>query len=261
MLLIFAILFILLVLFIGGDRSAKALVTLAGNAILLTAALVLIYLGVNPFICASIACILITLLTLFYQNEINDKTKAAFWSVLLIIGLLIPFLWFLGTQTNTQGFPVGQYEIRPSNGYNGAIGINMILLQISALLMVLIGAVVDTALAVTSALYEVHLNNPRLSRKELFISGISVGRDILGSTINTLFFIFIAEYFTLFLQFMEYYSFAQMVNSKEFVQEIISIVVSGTGCVLIIPAAAALGAGFFGRKPGAKDRKEFSKVR
>lgn len=255
MLLIFAIIFILLVLFIGGDRSAKALVTLAGNAILLTAALLLIYIGVNPFLCTISACILITLLTLFYQNEINDKTKAAFWSVLLVLALLIPFLWFLGTKTNTQGFPVGQYEIRESNGYTGSIGINMSLLQISALLMVLIGAVIDTALAVTSALYEVHLNNPRLSRGDLFRSGISVGRDILGSTVNTLFFIFIAEYFTLFLQFMEFYSFAQMVNSKEFVQEIISIAVGGIGCVLIIPAAAGLGAVFYGRQPTAEKKK------
>lgn len=248
MLLIFAGIFVLLVLLIGGDRSAKALVTLAGNAILLAADLLLIYIGLNPFLCTVAACILITLLTLFYQNEVNHKTKSAFWAVMAVIALLLAFLWLLGTKTNTQGFPVGQYEIRESNGYAGNIDINMTLLQIAALLMVLIGAIIDTALAVTSALYEVHLNNPQLCRRELFASGLSVGRDILGSTVNTLFFIFIAEYFTLFLQFMEYYSFAQMINSKEFVQEVISIAVSGIGCVLIIPAAAGLGAVFYTRK-------------
>lgn len=245
MLLIFAILFVLLVLLIGGDRTAKSLVTLAGNAVLLTATLFAIYLGLNPFYCTVVSCVLITLLTLFYQNEVNVKTKSAFWAVLVVIALLIGFLWALGTKTNTQGFPVGQYEIRESNGYGPNIGINMGLLQIAALLMVLIGAIIDTALAVTSALYEVHTNNPDLRRRELFFSGLSVGRDILGSTINTLFFIFMAEYFMLFLQFMEYYSFTQMINSKEFAQEIISIAVSGIGCILIIPAAAAIGAAYF----------------
>ncbi|MBC6678829.1 YibE/F family protein [Zhenpiania hominis] len=245
MLLILAAAFVLLVLFIGGDRTAKALVTLAGNASILAACIFVIYQGANPLITALVSCLGVTLLTLFYQNEVNQKTVAAFWSVAVVIALLMGFLWYLGTFSSIQGFPVGQYEIRESNGYAPEIGINMCLLQIAALLMLLIGAIIDTALAVTSALYEVHLNNPRLSRKELFFSGISVGKDILGSTINTLFFIFMAEYFTLFLQFMEYYSFEQMVNSKEFAQEVISIALCGSGCVLILPVAALLGSFFY----------------
>ncbi|MCB6993340.1 YibE/F family protein [bacterium 210820-DFI.6.37] len=247
MLLILLIVFVLLTLLIGGDRSAKALVTLMGNAAVLSAALMGIYLGLNSLICAMAACFCVTLLTLFYQNDINRKTKAAFWSVALVILLLTGFLWYLGAFTATQGFPVGQYEIRESNGYSGRIGIDMQMLQTASLLMLLIGAIIDTALAVTSALWEVHQNNPRLTGSELFLSGISIGRDILSSTVNTLFFIFMAEYFTLFLQFMEYYSFAQMINSKEFVQEAISIAVSGIGCILIIPISALLGAAFYKR--------------
>lgn len=251
MLLILAVSFILLVLLIGGDRTAKALVTLAGNAVLLAATVLAIYKGATPLLCTLFSCICVTLLTLFYQNEINQKTKTAFWAVLAVIVVLMAFLWYLGTVPSIQGFPVGQYEIRESNGYAPDIHINMCLLQIAALLTVLMGAIIDTALAVTSALYEVHANNPRLNRSELFFSGISVGRDILGSTINTLFFIFMAEYVTLFLQFMEYYSFSQMVNSKEFAQEVISIAVCGIGCVLIIPIAALFGALAYSQKRSA----------
>ena len=248
MLLILAAAFVLLVLLIGGDRTAKSLVTLAGNALLLAGTLLAVYMGFNPLICVILSCALITLLTLFYQNGVNQKTKAAFWAVMAVIALLMGLLCFLGAVTNTQGFPVGQYEVRASNGYAGDIGINMRLLQISTLLMVLIGAVIDTALAVTSALYEVHQNNRRLAGRELFASGIAVGKDILGSTINTLFFIFMAEYITLFIQFMEYFTFAQMINSKEFVQEVLSVAVSGIGCVLIIPLAAGLGAAVYRKK-------------
>ena len=42
MLLILAAAFVLLVLFIGGDRTAKALVTLAGNASILAACIFVI---------------------------------------------------------------------------------------------------------------------------------------------------------------------------------------------------------------------------
>lgn len=242
MLLILAILLVLAVLFIGGDRTAKSLVTLAGNAAILAACLFAVYRGASPLIAAVVSCFFITLLTLFYQNEVNPKTLAAFFSVAAVIVLLIGLLWYLGSFSAIQGFPVGQYEIRESNGYAPEVGINMRLLQIATLLITLIGAVVDTALAVASALYEVRLNNPRLSRRELFFSGMAVGKDILGSTINTLFFIFMAEYFTLFLQFMEYSTFEQMINSKEFAQQVISIAVCGSGCVLILPIAAFFGA-------------------
>ena len=112
MLLILAAAFVLLVLFIGGDRTAKALVTLAGNASILAACIFVIYQGANPLITALVSCLGVTLLTLFYQNEVNQKTVAAFWSVAVVIALLMGFLWYLGTFSSIQGFPVGQYEIR-----------------------------------------------------------------------------------------------------------------------------------------------------
>jgi uncharacterized membrane protein len=119
--------------------------------------------------------------------------------------------------------------------------------------MVFIGAIIDTGLAVTSALYEVHQNNPDLSKEKLFQSGIGIGKDILSSTVNTLFFIYIAEYLTLFIQFINDYTFLEMINSKQFCQEFIAIALSGIGCILIIPVASVLAAWFYKDQPPLLD--------
>ncbi|QHI72980.1 YibE/F family protein [Aminipila terrae] len=250
MLIVLTIILIGLILLVGGDRTAKSLITLAFNGAILLCTIFVINIGLNPLVSTIISCIAISLVTLFYQNEINIKTKLSFISVLIVIAILFLFIFRIVSTSNIQGFPVDQLSIQDSNGYSRNISRNMMYIQISVILMVFIGAIIDTALAVTSALYEVHLNNPDLSKERLFQSGINIGRDILSSTINTLFFIYIAEYLTLFIQFINDFSFAQMINSKQFCQEFISITLSGIGCILIIPITAILCACFF-NKPSA----------
>lgn len=245
MLIILVFVFIGLILLIGGDRTAKSLITLGFNTSILLCTIFAINLGLNPIISTLISCVVISIITLFYQNEVNIKTKIAFLSVLLVIAILFLMIYKLTSFSNIQGFPLDQLSIRDSNGYSRNIDRNMLLIQISVILMVFIGAIIDTSLAITSALYEVYQNNPNLSKQSLFQSGIGIGRDILSSTVNTLFFIYIAEYLTLFIQFVNDYTFSQMINSKQFCQEFISIALSGIGCILIIPIAAILGAWFY----------------
>lgn len=257
MLVILTLIFIGLVLVIGGERTAKSLVILGGNAAVLLATIFCMYLGLNPLAAAIAACVIISVNTLFNQNEINEKTGTALASVLAVIGLTFALIFFFCGNAAVQGFPVGQYEVSEANGYSPDIGLNMILVEISVMLMVLIGAVIDTALAITSSLYEVHRNNPHLGSLELFLSGNRIGKDILSSTIQTLFFIFMAEYFTLFLQFADEYTFSQIINSKEFCQEFISISISGLGCVLIIPVASWLGALYFTRDRNQDSRMDW----
>ena len=236
---------------IGGEKTAKCLVTLSVNAIILFAVILVINMGVAPVAATAAGCVLIGLMTLFFQNEVNAKTRASMLAVLVVIAVMAGFVFFVVTSSDIQGFPVGQFEVRESNGYSPDIGFNMTMMQISVILMALIGAIIDTALSVASGVYEVSLSRPDLGRFELFLSGMRIGRDILGTTINTLFFIFIAEYLTLFIQFSQMYTFGQMLNSKEFCQQVISIACSGIGCVLIIPGVSAICASMYRRPDNA----------
>ena len=117
-------------------------------------------------------------------------------------------------------------------------------IAIAMILISLIGATVDSSIAISSALYEVHENNRELTRKELFISGMNIGKDILCTTTNTLMFAFLGDFMTLLIWFQNCdYTFLQAVNAKTFAAQIIRILFSAIGCIIVIPITAYITAG------------------
>ena len=87
MIKVLIIVFVLLSLLAGGDRTAKSLMTTAINVTIFAVLIELIYLGFNIVFTTSVAAILITVATIFYQNENNIKTVSAFISVVIVLVL------------------------------------------------------------------------------------------------------------------------------------------------------------------------------
>ncbi len=252
MLVILTAILIIAILVLCSNRGAKAIITAGIDLMLLMAALFLISMGLNPVAVTEIAAVIIAAVTLFYQNGFNAKTRIAFAAVIIVFIALIPLLLLTGMQANIQGISPAQYEIAEVNGYEKKIGISMMLVEISVILMALVGAAVDLSLSITSALYEIHLNNPQLGRKELIASGINISRDILGTTIHTLFYIYMAEFMALMIQFISEYNFLDMINSKAFSQEIMCIGISALGCCAVIPITVIISAFRFRRYAGSE---------
>ncbi len=102
---------------------------------------------------------------------------------------------------------------------------------------------------------EIKHHNPDIDRRSLFASGISIGRDILGTSANTLFFAFFGGYMGLLLWFKDLkYSLGEIVNSKVFSSEMIFIGSSAIGMALAIPITAALTAYFLDKKKLGRNR-------
>lgn len=245
MLAFLAIIFIILCLSIGGQRTAKSLISLTLNGISLLFCIFLIIKGIPPLLACLSSCVAISFITLYYQNGRNKKTVAAMYSVVCIVSLMSVFVYFFISFSDLQGFPSAQFDIQEANGYLANIAINMQSLQSCVVLTILIGTVIDTAIAISSALYEIHLHKKNLSKKELFFSGMNIGKNILSSTVNTLFFIYIAEYLTLFLQFASDYTLPDMLNSKEFCQESASVILACIASILVIPVSSAVSVQIF----------------
>lgn len=241
MLIILGILLPCLILLFSGDQGSKSIISTVLNAIGLLIAIFLMYKGINPILVTALSCIYICAVTIFYQNEVNVKSKISFISVLLVLCIMVPVIYYTADISSIQGFTKEQYEITDSNGYSRDIDINMIYVQICVMIIALIGTVIDIAVAVASSMYEIYNNNPDIKKNQLFIAGMNVGKDVLSTSIHTIFYIYIAEYLTLMLQFTESYSFAKMINSKAFCQEFITIAISGIGCCLILPIVTLVG--------------------
>lgn len=242
MLIILGILLVVLILLVCGDRGARSLVTTAIQAGVLLLAISLMYKGFNPLVVTLGACTLISCITMFYQNEADVKSKAAFLSVIIVILVLLPFVYYLADASNAEGFNTEQYEITDSNGYTRNIGISMLYLQMCVMIIALIGTVIDISIAIITSIYEIRSNGKQLTLKELTEAAFVASRSILNTSIHTIFYIYIAEYLTLMIQYVSEYSFVRLINSESFCQEFISVSASGIGCCLIVPIASVTGA-------------------
>ena len=235
--IILIILLFLLMIYIDIKRGIKLFLSILFNFIILMIIFYLIAIGLNPIICSLIGCFIISYIILYYVNERNIKTESSLKSVIIVLIILSFFIFFVTKISRIAGFGYESYE--EINMFSYDVKIDFTNIAISMILISLIGATVDSSIAISSALYEVYDNNKNLSKKDLFLSGMNIGRDILCTTNNTLMFAFLGEFMTLLIWFYKgNYSFSEIVNAKTFVSEMIKILFSAVGCIIVIPITA-----------------------
>lgn len=121
-------------------------------------------------------------------------------------------------------------------------------LFIAEILLGSLGAVMDESSDIVATLFELKRIDPNVSRMQLFMSGRSVGKSIMGPLVNVLFLIFMADTFTNSLLYLKNgnswgYTF-NMNMSLGMVQSLIS----GIGIVLAVPAVSVFGSLLLGRR-------------
>ncbi len=142
----------------------------------------------HPLVITFIACTLIAAATLFIINEWSSKSITAFVSTMLTIGVLLVFISFVTNHTMIQGF--GEEEIEELGSFSILIGLDFTQIAASVIVMSTIGAIADTAISITSPMQELYKQHRDANVKRLFLFGMKIGRDILGTNANTLFFAF-----------------------------------------------------------------------
>ncbi len=121
-------------------------------------------------------------------------------------------------------------------------------LLVAGVVVASLGAVMDVAMSLSSALWEVHAANPSMGRKELWRAGMNVGRDMVGTMTNTLILAFLGSGFVLVLYI---YTIApdahQLLSSAFLATELVSGISSSIGVILSVPLTAAICSGAYGR--------------
>jgi uncharacterized membrane protein len=251
-----AILFILMIT-IGGKKGARSFVALFLNfGVLLFTIILMNDPNMNPIILTLIACTLISCISLFFISEINIKTVTAFLSTIITTGLLLFFILMLTDQAMIQGF--SEEETEEIGALSLFVGVDFVKIGASMIIMSTIGAIIDLSISISSPMREIAYHNPTISKKDLFTSGLSIGRDILGTSTNTLFFAFFGGYMGLLIWFKDLsYSIGEIVNSKVFSSEMIFIGSAGIGVALAIPVTSWITAYYLvKRRSGSRSRIE-----
>ena len=114
-------------------------------------------------------------------------------------------------------------------------------LLFSGLLISSLGAVMDVAMSIASAIAEIHVQNPALSRRALFRAGMHVGRDMMGTDSNTLILAFAGGSISmLVLDYAYNLPYRQIINSNNIGIAIMQGLFGSFGIVLAVPVTVAL---------------------
>lgn len=114
-------------------------------------------------------------------------------------------------------------------------------LLFSGLLISALGATMDVAMSVSSAMEEVAKQNPDLTMRELWLSGMRVGRDMMGTDSNTLILAFAGtSTSTLLLDYAYDLPYQQIINSNNIGIAIMQGLSGSFGIVLSVPLTVTL---------------------
>lgn len=110
-------------------------------------------------------------------------------------------------------------------------------------------AVMDVGMSIASTIQEIYETDNTLSMKQLFLSGIHVGRDMMGTMTNTLIFAYVGgSMSSLVLNYAYDLSYLQLANSYVIGTEIMQGLSGSLGVVLTVPITAGVAAFLIGRK-------------
>lgn len=223
-----------LMVYIDKKRGVKLFLSLCANFIILMVLFYLMALGINPIIVSLIGCFIVSYIILYFVNGKNVKTTSSLKSIVVVLIILALLIFTMTYFSRIAGFGIEAFEEINMFSYDVRIDFNDI--AIALILISLIGASVDSSIAISSALYEIYENNKNLTEKELFNSGMNIGKDILCTTTNTLLFAFLGDFMTLVIWYFKGgYTFLEIINAKTFCAELIRILFSAIGCLLVIP--------------------------
>ena len=114
-------------------------------------------------------------------------------------------------------------------------------LLFAGILIASLGAVMDVGMSIASTLNELKEQNPQMMLKELFQSGMNVGRDMMGTMTNTLIFAYVGGAMTtLVINYAYDLSYRQLANSYVIGIEIMQGLSGSLGVVLTVPITALI---------------------
>lgn len=126
----------------------------------------------------------------------------------------------------------------------------------AAIVIGAMGATMDVAMDITSALFEIKQKVPDISFWHLVQSGFTIGRDIMGTMANTLILAYIGSSLTTVLLYVSYQaSLTQMLNRELIIVELLQSLCGSIGILCTIPITAFIAAGLCCGLP-AKRQKE-----
>lgn len=253
---VFAALYLLTLCAVGGKQGIRGALGLVFTfASIIFVYLPLVYLGYSPFWSSVVICALTAIVTLYLISGPTRKTLVAAAGTLsgVIIAGLAATLF--SAASGITGWNVSEIENLLTLWDTNGIQVGGLLF--AGLLISSLGAVMDIAMSISSAMHELCVQNPAIGRGELFRAGMRIGRDMMGTDSNTLILAFAGSYISiLVLNYAYDLPWLQVINSNNIGIAVMQGLSGSFGIILSVPATVLLAVWIFAGKTESETQAE-----
>lgn len=241
------ILFVVAIIAVGKMKGFRSLVALAFTGSLIFGVFIpMLFLGKSPALWSIIICAISTIVTMTLLNGWQMKTWLTILGTVFGICLAGIISYLAGEITHLSGATLLDSE----NLFYVAeqSGLQVRGLMFSTILIASLGAVMDVAMSIVSAMAQFISLHPTISTKELFLNGMEVGKDIIGTMSNTLILAFVGSSLTslILLMAMEL-PLVVLLNNDFVATELIQSFAGSIGIIATVPVTALLASYIFVR--------------
>ena len=232
--------FALFLIAFAGWSGLRALISFVFALLLLWKGLLpTILLGYDPVAASLVMVLVLSAATLALVAGLHRTALVAFLGSLLGILLTLGLSMALLPPFHLHG------AVQPFSEtllYSGFEGLNLTRLFMAAVFLGASGAVLDVAIDVSTAMNEVIVKRPDLSRGELIRSGFAVGRNMTSTMVTTLLMAYASSYVALLMVFMaQGVPPINLLNTNYVAAELFKTVIGSFGLVTVAPFTALMG--------------------
>lgn len=244
--------FILLLVLFAGWTGARAVVSFVMSILMIWKVLVPLFLkGYNPIVLSLMVIIAMTAMTLLLVGGCNRRSVVAILGSASgsVLTCVLAIVFSRGFKIHGAVLPFSESLL-----YSGYSHLSLTDIFIAGIFIASAGALMDLAMDISAAVYEIVQKKPDISTREAILSGISIGRAVMGTMTTTLLLAYSGGYMALLMVFMAQGTpIPNILNLRYVSAEILHTLVGSFGLVMVAPFTALLGGIFFTRKGAVKE--------
>lgn len=234
--------FALFMILVGGMKGLRSMIGLAYAMFLVMAFLLpAVYHGWPPVVAAVLTSLLIAVSSMVLLNGVSRKTVTAIAATMAGVIAAAVVYYIFSSVLHLSGFNLEESEelILIQN----STGMHVGELLFTGILIASLGAVMDMTMSVASSLFEMKHIHPEMTQKEIFRSGMTVGRDMIGTMCQTLVLAFAGTALASLLVMISYgTTFNQLLSSDYTALELMHSLTGSMAVILTVPITSGLSA-------------------
>ncbi|MGX4599656.1 YibE/F family protein [Faecalimicrobium sp. JNUCC 81] len=232
-------LFVIVLVIFSGSTGIRTVISFAFTLICILKLFVPMLLkGYHPILLALVIGILISTVTLILVGGFTKKAYCAILGSVFASLVTCILAIIFGNIFKIHGTVMQWSE---SLLYSGFQDLNLTLIYQSGIYLSCSGAILDLAIDISASVDELVDKNPKLSKKEILLSGITIGKSIVGSQTTTLLLAYMGSFIGVMMVYMAQGTpLLSILNTRFISSEILQTFVGCIGLVIVSPLTATI---------------------